>query len=85
MIIKAYYCFQKDNYEVRPISIEYGTTIGDFLKNILKFNLKTDVGIYGKIVNETYIIKDNDRIEIYEKILVDPKIRRRKRASDEKC
>jgi len=41
--------------------------------------------VYGKLKDMTYIIKNNDRIEIYEKVLVDPKIKRKKRASNEKC
>ena len=39
--------------------------------------------MYGKLVKDTYIIKDKDRVEIYEKIIADPKINRKKRASYE--
>tara|TARA_B100000035_G_scaffold286052_1_gene270076 strand:- start:2592 stop:2849 length:258 start_codon:yes stop_codon:yes gene_type:complete len=85
MIIRVQYCFPKNNYQINTIDIAPNTTINDFIHNILKFDLETDVGVYGKLVDMTYIIKDNDRIEIYEKILADPKIKRKKRASNEKC
>jgi len=85
MIIKVHYCFPDDNYKINSINIESDTNIGDFMHNILGLDKETPVGVYGKLKEDTYIIKDNDRIEIYEKILVDPKINRKKRASYEKC
>lgn len=85
MIIRVYYCSPDDNYKTHSIDIESNTSIGDFLCNIMKFDVKTEVGVYGKLVDETYIIKDNDRIEVYEKILADPKVTRKRRASNEKC
>ncbi len=86
MIIKIHYCLPgMIIMKLNSINIESGTTIGYFLTNILGFDMETEVGVYGKLVDMSYIIKENDRIEIYEKILADPKIRRKKRACNEKC
>ena len=59
------------------------TNIRVFIRDILGYEVETPVGVYGKLVEDTYIIKDKDRIEIYEKIIADPKINRKKRASYE--
>ena len=85
MTIKVHYCFPDDDYEINSINIESGTNIGNFIHDVLGLDKETPVGVYGKLKEVTYIIKDNDRIEIYEKILADPKIKRKKRASNEKC
>ena len=85
MIIKVYYCFPDDNYKIKSLDIESDTNIGNFINNILGLDKETPVGVYGKLKEASYIIKNNDRIEIYEKILADPKIKRKKRASNEKC
>tara|TARA_Y100001936_G_scaffold61624_1_gene60619 strand:- start:2724 stop:2981 length:258 start_codon:yes stop_codon:yes gene_type:complete len=85
MTIKVYYCFPDDNYKINSINIETDTNIGDFIHDILGLDKETAVGVYGKLKDVSYIIKENDRIEIYEKILADPKIKRKKRASNEKC
>ena len=85
MTIKVYYCYPNDAYKVNSITIESDTNIGEFIHDILGLGKETPVGVYGKLKDMTYIIKNNDRIEIYEKILADPKIKRKKRASNEKC
>ena len=84
MIIKVFYCAPDDFYLVKSINIESGTSISKFLKDILGYEIETPVGVYGKLVDNTYIIKDKDRIEIYEKTIADPKINRKRRASNEK-
>ena len=38
---------------------------------------KNKIGVYGKIVSKDYILKNNDRVEMYESIDMDPKTRRR--------
>tara|TARA_B100000242_G_scaffold292670_1_gene268606 strand:- start:664 stop:921 length:258 start_codon:yes stop_codon:yes gene_type:complete len=84
MTIKVFYCNPSSSLEVKSKNIESGTNINVFLRDILGYEVETPVGVYGKLVTSTYIIKDKDRIEIYEKIIADPKIRRKKRASHEK-
>ena len=83
MIIEVFYCIPSESYVVKSANIESGTSIHVFLKDILGYEVETPVGVYGKLVKSTYIIKDKDRIEIYEKIIADPKINRKKRASYE--
>ena len=87
MTIKVFYCIPSHSDEVKSINsinIESGTSIHVFLRDILEYEVETPIGVYGKLVKDTYIIKDKDRIEIYEKIIADPKINRKKRASYEK-
>ena len=84
MIIKVFYCIPSHSNEVKSTNIESGTSIYVFLRDILGYEVETPVGVYGKLVDDRYIIKDKDRIEIYEKIIADPKIDRKKRASYEK-
>ena len=84
MTIKVFYCIPSNSDEVISINIESETSVRVFLTDILGYEVETPVGVYGKLVTSTYIIKDKDRIEIYEKIIADPKIRRKKRASHEK-
>ena len=83
MTIKVYYCIPSHSDEVKSINIETGTSIHVFLRDILEYEVETPIGVYGRLVSDTYIIKDKDRIEIYEKIIADPKINRKKRASYE--
>ena len=83
MTIKVFYCIPSSSLEVKSKNIESGTNINVFLRDILGYKVETPVGVYGKLVTSAYIIKDKDRIEIYEKIKADPKIRRKKRASHE--
>ena len=83
MTIEVFYCISSRSDEVKSINIKSGTVIRVFIRDILGYEVETPVGVYGKLVSDTYIIKDKDRIEIYEKIIADPKIRRKKRASHE--
>ena len=45
---------------------------------------KNKVGIYGKLVELDHIVKNNDRIEIYRPLSIDPKKARRVRARKHK-
>ena len=83
MTIKVFYCIPSHSDEIRSKNIQSGTNIRVFLRDILGYEVETPVGVYGKLVTDTYIIKERDRIEIYEKIIADPKINRKKRASYE--
>ena len=83
MTIKIFYYIPSNSDEIKTINIESGTSIRVFIRDILGYEVETPVGVYGKIVEDTYIIQDKDRVEIYEKIIADPKINRKKRASYE--
>ena len=84
MIIKVFYCIPSHSDESKSTNIESGTSIYVFLRDILGYEVETPVGVYGKLVENTYIIKDKDRIEIYEKITANPRINRKKRAAHDK-
>ena len=83
MTIKVFYYIPSHSDEVKSTNIKSGTSINVFIRDILGYEVETPVGVYGKLVKGTYIIKDKDRIEIYEKIIADPKINRKMRASYE--
>ena len=84
MTIEVFYCIPSRSEEVKSINIKSGTSIREFIRDILGYEVETPVGVYGKLVEKTYIIKDKDRIEIYEKITANPKINRKKRAAYDK-
>ncbi len=72
---------------VRQMNLPEGTTVEQAVKlsGILpRFPeidlLKNKLGIYGKLVPPTTVLRDRDRIEIYRPLKVDPKEARRKRA-----
>jgi uncharacterized protein len=39
------------------------------------------IGIYGRLVAEDTVVRDQDRVEIYRPLIADPKQARRRRAS----
>ena len=65
--------------------IKIGWTIHDFVSNnnlatiLPNFNLNDyKIGVFGKIKSPDYIIKETDRLELYEPISIDPKVHRKK-------
>ena len=62
MTIKVYYYISSHSDEIKSTNIESGTSIYVFLRDILGYEVETPVGVYGKLVKNTYIIKDKDRI-----------------------
>ena len=79
-MIKIHYCQYNDLYNIKQTSLREGTTMREFIKDILKLEGKIHAGVYGKLKDESYIIQNMDRIEIYEAIIADPKIKRKSRA-----
>ncbi len=70
-----------NNYKIIDVEVEDGTTIEMLLNNILNLtNRNTIIGVYGKLKKSSYTLKDNDRIELYENIISDPKIKRKNKA-----
>jgi len=85
------YCNQDNLLTKKIFTLKSTTTIKSFLEDINIFELyssfnfeNSKVGVYGKIVRFDYIIKDNDRIEIYEPIKTTAKVRRSKLAENKK-
>ena len=80
--IKIKLSYKNKNKKIlKSFTINTGLTIQNFLKeNVIKNELDNmsikNIGVFGKIVPMSYILKNLDRIEIYEKIKVDAKQRR---------
>jgi len=73
-----------DHLMHKTFNILPNTSIKIFIE---KFNIESilpneniEIGVYGKIMKEDYIIKIDDRLELYVKVKVDPKTRRKKLA-----
>ena len=69
--------FKKNNVYINEIEVAEGTKAIDIIESfdkdiyiqIKKNNLS--LGVFGKSVTDNYIVKDNDRVEIYEPALMD--------------
>tara|TARA_B110000444_G_C18369769_1_gene379837 strand:+ start:111 stop:383 length:273 start_codon:yes stop_codon:yes gene_type:complete len=79
-----FYFVDSGEIKSKVFSVNEGCTIKDFVfKNDLSailpnFNCKTyKIGVFGKIKSSDYVIKKNDRLELYVTTTVDPKIRRK--------
>ena len=79
-----FYFVDSGQIKSKTFSVSEGCTIKDFVlkKNLSSalpsFNSKAyKIGVFGKIKSPDYIIKKNDRLELYESITIDPKIRRK--------
>ena len=62
---------------IKNLEISNNTSIADFINQIpgnlqSKINIsKKNFGVFGKIVQSNYILKEGDRVEIYEEALVE--------------
>ena len=71
------------DYKAQYLTLEKGTTIQELVNNILNLDIKNyKIGVYGKIQQLSYTLRDKDRVEFYEDIIADPKIKREKRAKN---
>ena len=69
------------DHKSQYLTLEKGTTILELVNNILKLDIKNyKIGVYGKIQQLSYTLQDKDRVEFYEKIVANPKIKRKNRA-----
>ena len=69
------------DYKSQYLTLEKGTTIQELMNNVLKLDVNHyKIGVYGKIQQLSYTLQDKDRVEFYEDIVADPKIKREKRA-----
>ena len=85
------YYNQNNSLNKKIFVLKRGITLKNFLKDINVFELCTSfnfenskAGVYGKIAKFDYIVKDNDRIEIYEPIKTTAKVRRSKLVKNKK-
>ena len=81
--ITLYYNIE-DNLKYKTFNIPPNISIKSFVE---KFNIESispnkdfEIGVYGKIMNQDYIIKAEDRLELYSTVKMDPKTRRKKLA-----
>ena len=79
-----FFFLDSDQIKRKRFSVSEDCTIRDFIfkNNLLNvipnFNEKDyKIGVFGKIKSPDYIIKKNDRLELYEQTTIDPKIRRK--------
>ena len=72
-----------NGYKSEYLSIKKGTTIHELVNNVLNLDIQHyRIGVYGKIQELSYTLQDKDRVEFYEDIVADPKIKREKRAKN---
>jgi len=69
--------FKKNKVYINEIEVVEGSKVIDIIKYFdrdifeqIKKN-SMSLGVFGKPVNNNYIIKDNDRVELYEHALMD--------------
>ena len=78
--VKLFYTVN-NNLKYKTYEIDKKTSIQNFIRKTSVRKIINeedfDIGVHGKIKHLDYIIKPNDRLEIYVKINVDPKIRRK--------
>ena len=74
----------EENLKNKTFNIPPNISIKSFVE---KFNIESispnkdfKIGVYGKIMNGDYIIKAEDRLELYTTVKMDPKTRRKKLA-----
>ena len=77
-LIKILY-FKNDNVNIHEIGVVEGTQVADIINSFhndffgkIKKS-KLSFGVFGKPVSKNYIIRDSDRLEIYEPALMNPR------------
>lgn len=91
-MIKIEIVYAKPEMQIlTELMVEYGTTIkqaievSGFLERFPELNQPTlIVGIFSKLVPLNHILKENDRIEIYRPLIIDPKAARMQRVKQKK-
>lgn len=80
-----------DSQVIIPLKVERGATVEDAIRqsNIMETFPEIDlavnkVGIFGKLGKLENTLREGDRVEIYRKLIADPKEVRRKRAAEGK-
>lgn len=80
-------CVVAEKQKCVSLSVPMGTTakeaivLSQLAQEFSQINLDhLDIGVYSEKITEDYILSDNDRIEIYQPLLLDPKDLRRQKA-----
>ena len=75
-----------DHQEKIELSVEEGSKLSDLLANaslkarIDEFAPQIELGILGQIVDHSYVLQENDRLEVYRPLIINPKEARARRA-----
>jgi hypothetical protein len=76
-----------DGVVKKPLQIEPGATVADAVRvSGIAAHLDASevesgrVGVFGRVVSSTTLLRDGDRVEIYRPLKIDPKEARRRRA-----
>ncbi len=76
-----------DEQVIIPLQVEPGITVGEAIalsgiqEKYPEIDLSVNkVGVFGKACNLDALLREQDRVEIYRKLIADPKASRRKRA-----
>ncbi|MBN9133282.1 MAG: RnfH family protein [Nitrosospira multiformis] len=63
------------------ITVEQAVKLSGILPQFPEIDLlKNKLGVYGRLVPPTTVLRNRDRVEIYRSLRIDPKESRRKRA-----
>lgn len=81
-----------DTQQILPVKLERGATVEDAIKmsGILHHFPEIDlavnkVGVFGKLCKLNAALRPGDRVEIYRKLIADPKEVRKQRAAEGKA
>tara|TARA_B110000196_G_C20486914_1_gene360587 strand:+ start:99 stop:380 length:282 start_codon:yes stop_codon:yes gene_type:complete len=81
-------CLAKGREVQRNIEVSDGTTLGEavdqsgIIEQFPDFDIvKARKGIFGTLRSESWLLKDRDRVEIYQPLIFDPREARRRRAA----
>ncbi len=81
-------CVAKGREVHRNIEVSDGTTLGEavdqsgIIEQFPDFDIvKARKGIFGTLRSESWLLKDRDRVEIYQPLIFDPREARRRRAA----
>jgi putative ubiquitin-RnfH superfamily antitoxin RatB of RatAB toxin-antitoxin module len=84
--VSLVYSKQARQIEEHFLQVAFGTTASQAVKESGLLESVTDsvlqtleLGVWGKKVQSDYVLKHNDRIELYRPLKVDPKVARRER------
>ncbi|MFT4676224.1 MAG: putative ubiquitin-RnfH superfamily antitoxin RatB of RatAB toxin-antitoxin module [Patiriisocius sp.] len=73
--------FRKDLTLPATSDVQHSLNASGVLAAFPELTPEVPVGIYGKKVSRSQILKDGDRVEIYRPLVFDPKQARRNRAA----
>ena len=83
--IEVVYAVSAEQFVV-ALSVPVGSTVRDAVERSgllarIPECAHAPVGIFGRVVGRDVVLRDGDRVEIYRKLVADPKLARRRRAA----